>query len=193
MITKLEQNTIKSMLNRKLNTDLMAVSADKTTMKINRGVNKILEFFLEQYKIQTKNDRIGKSAYLHALLKQFAQDQPALLRYGEYNTGVFTGPAMLPALQEFKRVVHDWVDPAIKSQSEAVLALLLYSSTRSYEVKNDLKTTDYRDDEYESDMEEQNQIAPIVLPPVIMPSHLNIEDLFEESDLKLEIPAGRTP
>lgn len=190
MLTKLEQNTIKSMLNRKLNTDLTAVSADRTIMKINRGVNKILEFYLEDYRIKSKDSKIGKSAYLHILLHQFAKDQPALIRFGEFDSAVLNGSSMLKALQEFKKMVRTYVDSGITSQSETVLALLIYSSTRAYEVKNDMKITDYLDDEYEADMEEQ------LLPPVIpvTPCDISLEDLFESNkDLCLIPPVGRTP
>jgi len=185
-LTKLETNTIKSMLNKKSKLDLIAISADHTIMKIDRDTNKLLEIFLAQYKTLTGDTKIGKSAYLWLLLKKFAYEQRALIRFnGHVDPKVFeTG--MLPALQGFKKIMHDYVDKNIRNQTDAVLAIVMYSTVRAFEVQNDLKVDDYLDselyDEEDALKYPENTIKKEVktIPQLVITK--DISDLFEENE-----------
>jgi hypothetical protein len=191
MLTKLEQNLIKSMINEKSKSKLVTIAADATTMKVNKSVDVLLNYFHTKYKEKTGDTKIGKSAYLHKLLKAFAYEQRALIRYCEIDPKLFDA-SMLDALQQFKKICRDYVDPTISDQSSAVIALLIYSSVRAYEVENGFKVDDYLDDEMYNDEDEarglpvrpQNVVrpAPPTVPLAIIDKDLS--DLFEDEPPK---------
>lgn len=181
MITKLESNLIKSFLFRKKEKlNLVAVAADKTILKIDKDTNKLLEIFLSQYKASTGNTKIGKSAYLHVLLKQFAYDQRALIRYAEIDPKVFN-EGVLPALQTFKKIMKSYICSDITDQTSAVTALVLYSMMRAYEVANNMKVDDYLDNEYYDEEYEYKRFSTPQMPPLVITQ--DITELFEDDEV----------
>jgi hypothetical protein len=152
MITKMERNNILTALNGRSSSASIYISADRTNMKIDRDTNMLLEIHRNQYEVKT-GKKISKAGYLWTLLRKFRDEQPALLRYDEIDPYSFDA-GMLPALQQFKRICKRYIDKKITTQSQAVTALIYYSTTRAYEVANNFPTQDYLDNEYESDMEE---------------------------------------
>lgn len=182
MITKLESNTIKSMLNEKSTSKKMvSVSADKTTMKLSKSVYILLKYFHSKYKEQTGDQKIGMSSYIWILLKKFRDDQRALLRYSEIDHRLFD-KSMLDALQTFKRICKDYVDKSVKSQSDAVLAILMYSVSRKFEIDNNYRTSDYLDQEYEDDMDEAKGL-PVRVNKAVKPEPPSVPLFVIDKDL----------
>jgi hypothetical protein len=180
----METNAILSALNGKRKRAMTSIAADKTTIQIDSDTNLILTAHRNQYQVKT-GKKLGKSAYLWILLKQFRDAQLALLRYSDVDPKVFdTG--FVPALYEFKMICRRYMGKSIKTQSHAILAILMYSSTREYELANDMKVTNYLDDEYEDDMLEAKgyNIRPPPSPPAPVVRHMSpaeLTELYEEN------------
>ena len=179
MITKLEVNAVKSLISDKSDPKMICISADHTTMKISKDANALLEYFLQKYRARVGKPKLGKSAYLHILLKQFATDQAALLRLDEVDPELFTSKGVLPALQAFKRIAKNNIDLSITTTSKAIIALLGYSNTRTYEVKSDFEVNGYADEEFLNDMEEQIAFKRLSKPAPLPAPEASIDDLFE--------------
>ena len=180
MVTKLEVNAVKSLISDKSDPKMICISADHTTMKISKDTNALLEYFLQRYRVRVNKPKLGKSAYLHILLKQFATDQAALLRLDEVDPELFTSKGVLPALQAFKRIAKRNIDPGITTISKVIISLLGYSNTRTYEVKSDFEVNGYADEEFLNDMEEQIALKKSQLKELLhKPEPSGLDDLFE--------------
>jgi len=178
MITKLEVNAVKSLISDKSDSKMTCISADRTTMKISKDANALLEYFLQKYRARVGKPKLGKSAYLHILLKQFATDQAALLRLDEVDPELFN-KGVLSALQIFKKIAKRNIDPSITTTSKAIISLLGYSNTRTYEVKSDFEVNGYADEEFLNDMEEQLTLKKLAKPSPAPVPEASIDDLFE--------------
>lgn len=146
MITKKEMNKIKSALNFQKGREI-CVYADRTNMKIDQYVYNILTEHVENYKRTSGNKKIGKAAYLHILLQDFAKTQYGVLESVSIGYSSFSNT--LNGLQAFKKIMRRYVDDSITTQSHTVLALLTYYDTRLSEIKNGEQVVGYIDYEYE--------------------------------------------
>jgi hypothetical protein len=157
-------------------------------LHLNSSVALLLKYFHNQYKAtHPKEAKIGKGKYLHDMLKTFAHEQRALLRYREVDATKFQ-TSMFTALAEFKKICQDFADSNVRDQSDAIVAILLYTYMRHWEVKAGKEVDDYLDRELYDD--EDEQAGYNVRPTHNAQKHTSVvkhiqptlEDLYEETD-----------
>jgi hypothetical protein len=189
-ITKLESGLIRSFILQQQTKEVTSISIEGTVMHFKSSVALLLKYFHNQYKVKKKDPKIGKGRFLHQLLIDFAYQQRALLRYRDIDRADFD-KSLFPALAHFKRIMKDFVDTDVTTQSDSIIALLIYTAVREYEVANDLKVDDYLDDEFFTEEEEAKLTGKegyIITPdhvgkpaPVIKHVHPSVDELYEES------------
>lgn len=183
-LTELESKNIKEYVKRiKPDNDFrISVASDRVNIKLSKTANDILTTYVGEHK--KKYGQIGKAAYIRMLLNQFYREQKALFFLNSVDL-VEYNKTTLKALQIAKKLFRQYCDPTISTQSDAVVALLIYTTVRTHEVNNNLPTTDYLDRDFASRVEDgEIKITPLNDPLA------NIKDLFEENQ-DLALPIGK--
>ena len=167
MITKLESNVIKAFIAKNTDNKPHYVAADNSSIKISKSVNILLEFFSEDYNRINKT-RMGKSSYLHIILKKLKINQPAIFALENCNSGSYD-KSVMNALQQAKKIFRQYVDDNITTLNDCIFALLLYTIIREYEEKAGFRLTDFRDDEYESEHKKEGLLQSTAPIPLAIP------------------------
>jgi len=153
--TKLESNTIRAFL--LLNTDVNGhyISADHSNISISKDCNRLLEFFMHEYN-RTHKTTHGKSAVLHILLRDFIDQEKAIASFEGVDLKSYH-KSVMSALQQFKKIARQYVDDDITTANDAIFSILIWSTIREFEIKNDLRITDFRDDQFEDERETRTE------------------------------------
>ncbi len=165
-----------SMLDLRKKQRYSQVAADGITFKVTTNTVSFLDVFLTRYNRDSGKKPIGRSKYLWKLLKEWRNDQRALIRYAGVDHTLFDKSLMI-ALKAFRQICFDQVSKSIRTQSDAVVALLMYHHVRLWEKKQDEykeKLTNYLDAEFEDDME-------LLKEKQKTNKDLRLEDLYEET------------
>lgn len=181
-LTKLETQKIQEYISRmKDDTSRVVIASDKTNLHISKSAYDLLTVYINQHK--KLHGRISKARYIRMLLNQFYRDNPAVFHILQINLQDYS-KSNLKALTSTKTIFAHYCDNRISTQSDALIALLIYTTVRDHEVSHNLPVTDYYDREFQSQIESGEIIPAKITDPLA-----NVRDLFEEAqDLALPIP-----
>lgn len=175
MITKKEADDIKRYIDAtQPDTSRRPVSSGDTHFSISLSAHKMLKAYMDEFGEKHHIKRFTREKYLRLLLNQFAREQKAILHFMGANMQKYvtsTMGAMVIVKWLFKRYAYD----KINTQSDAVVALLIYTTVRDYEVAHNMPVTDFLDRDYQAKIDD-GEIRPFNITDPLS----SVEDLFEE-------------
>jgi hypothetical protein len=189
MITKLEQSAIKAFILQHQDKRMTSMYVEGKILHLKSSVALLLKYFHNQHKAtHPKEAKVGKGKFIHDMLKTFAFEQRALLRYRDVDATKFE-TSMFSALNEFKKICQDFADSNVRDQSDAIVAILLYTYIRRWEVHAGKEVDDYLDRELYDDEDEKagynirpTPIAVQKRTPVVKHVHPSMDELYEEEN-----------
>jgi hypothetical protein len=197
MITKLEKELMKAMVYdvRKDTSYTFLSTKTANSVKISKSLTKILDGYTRLYNRLNKTN-VGKSAYLHILVKKFRDEQPAIFKQENVDMKLFDDD-VLPAIQIVKKILQQYVSETITGTNSVIIAIITYRLVRDYEIATGLPVEDYRDLEFKSggDLEPEVQTtdpAPEVPVPVPVAPVPFLPELTPEDEQELEDDLEKT-